>query len=266
MTGDLAHIAGAFDDRAARYGRNEWHRTYAEALVARAALHPGQRVLDAGTGTGFAAMAIATRIAPDGHVVAVDVSSGMLDRARAAVLEAGLPGVEILEGDATSLPGFADGTFDVVLSSAALLYMPVEAALREWYRLLKRGGQVGFSGMRAGSPPAGRLFRECAAAYGLHLDDPSEPLGSEDRCRAVLHAAGFSAVEVLPGHIVFGPADLEMAWESNLRSARHGAVRSLDRDQQADMQRRFEDARRDAQVTDPDGFARADVLYAFGVK
>jgi ubiquinone/menaquinone biosynthesis C-methylase UbiE len=255
-------IAKAFDQRSARYGRNQWHRAYAEAFVALAPLQPGQRVLDAGTGTGFAALAIAARVAPGGRVVAADISAGMLERARIAVAEAGASSIEFIEADATSLPAFPDGSFDVVLSSAALLYMPVDRALREWRRLLTPGGHVGFSTMRAGFPAAGQLFRACAAEYGLSLSDPSEPLGSEERCCDVLEAAGFKEPSVLPGQVTFSPEDLEMAWESNLRSANHLVVQSLNDEQQAEMRRLFETARLHAQADDP-AFNRADVLFAF---
>ena len=49
---ELHRIAELFDARAARYARDDWHRRYAEQLVAITPLRPGDRVLDAGTGTG----------------------------------------------------------------------------------------------------------------------------------------------------------------------------------------------------------------------
>ena len=152
-----------------------------------------------------------------------------------------------------------------MLSSAALLYMPVADALREWRRLLAPGGHVGFSTMRAGFPAAGELFRACAAEYGLSLSDPSAPLGSEERCCEVLEAAGFVHPSVVPGHVTFSDDDLEMAWESNLRSANHLEVQALTAEQQADMRQLFETARRHAQADDP-AFSRAEVLYAFARK
>jgi len=266
VTDDQRTIAAAFDERSARYGRNQWHRVYADALVALTPLQPGQRVLDAGTGTGFAALAIAPRVAPGGRIVAVDVSAGMLERARAAVSAAGIASIELVEGDATTLPAFADGSFDVVVCSAALLYMPIDRTLQEWHRLLDTGGHVAFSSMRAGSPAAGRVFRACAAEYGLILDDPSAPLGSEDRCRDALRAAGFRDPHVAAGEIMFSAGDLEMAWESNLRSAAHAPVRSLGEQPQEMMRQRFEAARRREEAGDPEGFARAHVLYAFARK
>jgi SAM-dependent methyltransferase len=263
---EIRAIAAAFDERARNYSRNEWHRHYAERLVELASLKPGQRVLDAGAGTGFAAIAMARRVGPYGHVVAVDISLGMLEQARTAIEAAGTLGIELLQADATDLPPFSSSTFDAVICAAGLLYMPVEQALREWHRLVKPDGVVGFSTMRAGSPPAGRLFRECAEAFGVILGDPSGELGSEERCRSALEAAGFSRVIIIPEHLHLSASDLALAWESNLRSAAHSAVRELSVPDQEALRVRYDEALRRAREVDELSFTRADVLYAFGRK
>jgi SAM-dependent methyltransferase len=190
----------------------------------------------------------------------------MLEQARIAIEAAGTPGIELLQADATDLPPFPSSTFDAVICAAGLLYMPVEKALREWHRLVKPDGVVAFSTMRAGSPPAGRLFRECAEAFGVILGDPSGELGSEDRCRTALETAGFRGVTVIPGHLHLSTSDLALAWESNLRSAAHSAVRELTAVDQEALRVEFEQAVRRAREKDELSFTRADVLYAFGRK
>lgn len=265
MGDDNETIRATFDERAAGYSGGEWHRIYAERLVALAGLRPGQAVLDAGAGTGFATIAIARRAGPTGRVVAADLSTSMLAHAREAVAAERLANVEIVEGDATGLGRFPAASFDAVICAAALLYMPVASALAEWHRLLVPAGTVGFSTMRAGSPPAGQLFRDCAAAFGLTLTDPSAALGSEERCRAALAAAGFRDHVVVAEHIDFSPADLARAWDSNSRSASHTAVRQLRDDDRELLRVQYEEALRTRLAADP-AFARAQVLYAFGVK
>ena len=126
---DTKGIAEIFNARAEKYVNDAWHRRYAEALVNVTPLRSGHRVLDAGTGTGFAASAIAHRIGPGGRVVGVDLSPAMLERARNMIASAQLQNVELIEADATELPNFAASTFDAVLCSAGLLYMPVAKAL-----------------------------------------------------------------------------------------------------------------------------------------
>jgi ubiquinone/menaquinone biosynthesis C-methylase UbiE len=254
-------IAAAFDERAPRYGESDWHRASAERLVDLCDLKPRARVLDAGTGTGFAALHAARRVGPDGHVVGVDVSAGMLEAARAAAAAAGAANVELLRCDATALTGFADGTFDAVLSATSLIYIPVVEGLREWHRLLREGGLLGFSTMRAGFPLGARLFRSCAAEFGLSLDDPCAPLGSRDACLAAVAEAGFTSAEVFVEDVAFSTRDLDRAWESNLRSAAHDAVRALPVAALAGLERRYRTDLAAAVAADPGRLLHSTMLY-----
>lgn len=264
MASNVSDIASTFDARAANYSRNDWHRRCAERLVELCRLRRGAHVLDAGTGTGFAALAAARRVGDDGRVVGVDVSAGMLREARAAASAGALSNVEFQEADATRLSDFAADSFDAVTCAAALLYMPVAEALRAWRRVLKPGGLIAFSSMQAGSPPAGRIFRECAAAYGLALADPSAPLGTSAACRSILEAHGFDVADIVSETIDFSTQDLTLAWESNLRSAAHEPVQTLSAADRAALQRDYLDALARALRDDPAALARAGILYAIG--
>lgn len=258
----LPEVALSFDSRAGNYARNEWHRRYAERLVALARLRPGDRVLDAGTGTGFAALAAARAVGPAGRVLGVDISPGMLRQAaRAAV---GLANLEWHEGDALHLPQFSAGAFDAILCASALLYMPAHDALREWRRLLRPEGLVAFSTMRAGAPAAARIFRECANEFGVTLHDPSEMLGSEPACRRALETAGFAVVNVVSETVDFTDRDLTLAWESNFWSAANSAVQRLGAAEQRALERLYLDALARSARENPRQLSQADVLYAFG--
>ena len=266
MVDDLRTIAASFDQRAARYSTVEWHRAYARRFVELASLEPGQRVLDAGAGTGFATIEIARRVGEAGKVIAVDVSAGMLAQLQIAMDAAHLSHVELLQDDATHLPELPGATFDAVLCSSALLYMSANPALREWHRVLKPRGIIGFSTMCADSPPPGRMFRECARAFGLSLEDPSAALGSEERCREALRSAGFDEVTVIPGEIQLSPTDLLVAWESNVRSAAHAPVRELSQEEQDGLRERYEAALGGALIADAKALTTGGVLFAFARK
>ena len=259
-------IAASFDARAAAYNGNDWHRLSAAHVVEFCRLETGSRVLDAGTGTGFAAIAAARAIGATGQVVAVDLSSGMLDVARARGSGPDEAPIQWVCGDAANMPSCITATFDGVLASAALLYMPAAAALAEWHRLLRPGGVVAFSSMRAGYPLAGQLFRECAASFGYHLADPSEALGSEAACQAALRHAGFSDISVVTHVLPFTTQDVGLAWESNLGSAGHAEVHAATSEQLAAMRAAFESALVRAEQQHPGSASTTEVLFAKGTR
>lgn len=261
---DTHEIAESFNARAGRYAGDDWHRRYAEQLVDVTPILPGDRVLDAGTGTGFAACAIARRVGPAGRVIGVDLSPGMLAQARRSLEAARIANVDLVEGDATELRDVPASSFAAVVCSAGLLYMPIAKALSAWHRVLKPNGVMAFSTMMAGSPSAGRIFRACAATFGVDLKDPSEALGTEERCEAALEAAGFDRVEVHAGHVAFETVDSTLAWEANFRAAGHAAARILSLADQEELRQQFVRAYEAAMRGDRATHARAGVLFAIG--
>lgn len=100
-----------------------WDRSFVPAtdelrrfLVDAARLQPGERLLDVGTGTGAAALLAARRVGTSGRVLGIDMSSGMLAKARAKASGRGLTNVEFRKMDATTLR-LPSESFDVVISS-----------------------------------------------------------------------------------------------------------------------------------------------------
>ncbi len=113
-----------------------------EAVVERAALKPGERVLDLGTGTGSVAVHAAAMVGRDGSVIGNDISSDMLLLAKQRVTDLGLENVEFREGRAEAIPA-EDSTFDVVLASLSLMYViDRAAAAREIARVLRPAGRL----------------------------------------------------------------------------------------------------------------------------
>jgi len=138
---DPAEVAAMFDEVAARYdltntvlslGQDRgWRRAVARAL----GLRPGQRVLDLAAGTGTSSAALARSGA---DVVGCDFSLGMLQVGR----RAGHEGVDLVAGDALSLP-FADDSFDAVTISFGLRNTAdVDRALEEMLRVTRPGGRL----------------------------------------------------------------------------------------------------------------------------
>ncbi|GAA3382054.1 methyltransferase domain-containing protein [Cryptosporangium minutisporangium] len=110
---------------------------WAHRLVDAAAVTSGTSVLDVACGTGVVARTAADRVGPAGSVVGVDLNEAML-----GVAERVRPDLEWRLGDACALP-FDDGSFDVVLSQAALMFVGDRAtALREMGRVSRADGRV----------------------------------------------------------------------------------------------------------------------------
>ena len=132
-----AFEAAGWDERAITYQRALLPVTslIIEPLLDGAAVGPGQRVLDVGSGPGYVAAAAAARGAT---AVGVDVADGMVALARTLH-----PGIEFVHGDAEHLQ-FTDASFDAVVANFAVLHLGrPERAAAEFARVLAPGGEGG---------------------------------------------------------------------------------------------------------------------------
>jgi ubiquinone/menaquinone biosynthesis C-methylase UbiE len=112
-----------------------------EALCEAVDLQAGARVLDVACGNGNASLAAARRW---GNVTGLDYVPALLRRAADRARAEGLA-LELVEGDAERLP-FADGCFDVALSTYGIMFAPdQEQAAREIVRVVKPGGTIGLA-------------------------------------------------------------------------------------------------------------------------
>jgi len=102
------------------------------------------RALEIGAGTGYFSLNL-LRAGVVGEAVATDISPGMLRKLEHSADELGLA-VETSACDAADLP-FEDGSFDLVFGHAVLHHLPdLDAAFREFRRVLRPGGVVAFCG------------------------------------------------------------------------------------------------------------------------
>jgi SAM-dependent methyltransferase len=110
---------------------------FSAAVADLAALGPGQRVLDVACGTGVLARTAAKRVGPSGAVLGLDASPEMLAVARRLNCA-----IEWIEGRAEALP-LGDASVDAVVSQFGLMFFDDRvAALREMWRVLRRGGAL----------------------------------------------------------------------------------------------------------------------------
>jgi ubiquinone/menaquinone biosynthesis C-methylase UbiE len=117
-------------------------RAIKSRVLARARLAGGEDVLDLGCGTGTLAVA-AARATPRARIFGLDADPAILARARRKAAVAELD-IGFDEGRSTALP-YADGSFDVVLSTLFFHHLPDEAkqqTARELVRVLRPGGRL----------------------------------------------------------------------------------------------------------------------------
>jgi arsenite methyltransferase len=105
-------------------------------------LERGVRVLDMGCGAGTDLLLAAMHAGTDGRAIGVDMTEGMVARARAGAREAGLANVEVRMGEVTALP-VDDGGVDVLISNGVFNLVPDKArALAEMFRVVAPGGRL----------------------------------------------------------------------------------------------------------------------------
>lgn len=159
--------------------------------TALAELHPGEVVLDLGSGGGIDVLLSAKRVGPGGFVYGVDMTDDMLKLAEKNKAESGVQNVRFLRGHIEDIP-LPDNTVDVVISNCVInLASDKWQVLREAFRVLKPGGRFAVSDVVAqGDLPDG-LRADMEAWVGCvagALD--------ENEYRRLLIAAGFGDVEI----------------------------------------------------------------------
>jgi ubiquinone/menaquinone biosynthesis C-methylase UbiE len=174
-----------------------------ERLCEAVDLRSGERVLDVAAGNGNATLAAGRRF---GEVTSTDYVAALLERARERA-DAERLCITFQEADAEALP-FADGSFDVVLSTFGVMFTPnQEKAAGELARVCRRGGRIGLANW---TPEGfiGQLFR----IIGRHVPPPA---GIKS---PALWGAQERLEELFPGHTVRATSQI---YNFRYRSAAH---------------------------------------------
>ena len=141
--------AGSYYDRIARFYELTFKiNGYGRSLDAYFQAHPlpvsrGQRILDAGCGTGLLTMALLRSIRFPVAITALDLSSTSIAAARKSLYysDGRKRDVTFTQGNMLCLP-FADESLDLVVTSGALEYVPLADGLAELARVIVPGGHL----------------------------------------------------------------------------------------------------------------------------
>ena len=158
-----------------------------------AALKTGETVLDLGSGGGFDVFLASRQIGDAGHVIGVDMTPEMLEKARDNAVRGGYANVEFRLGEIEHLP-VADNSVDVILSNCVInLSTDKPAVFREAFRVLKSGGRLAISDVVATVPLTDELQNDVALHTGCMG-------GAEtiDTLESILGELGFTAIQIQP--------------------------------------------------------------------
>ena len=159
-------------------------------------LHPGETVLDLGSGGGIDVLLSARRVGPTGKVYGLDMTDEMLALARENQRKAGVTNVEFLKGDIEHIP-LPDESVDVIISNCVInLASDKQRVLREAFRVLRPGGRFAVSDVVV----RGEVPTEIRRSVELWVGCVAGALG-DDEYRARLADAGFADVSVEPWRV-----------------------------------------------------------------
>ncbi len=209
---DAAEVGTIFG--AGLYGADEHSELPADAVAASlgcgnptavADLHPGERVLDLGSGGGIDVLLSARRVGPEGFAYGVDMTDEMLALAEANKAKAGVTNVEFLKGTIEDIP-LHDAAVDVVISNCVInLSADKPAVLAEMFRVLVPGGRIGISDVVAED----HLTAAERAERGSHVG---------------CIAGALSKKEYLDGLAAAGFVDASVAFTHEVADGMHGAI------------------------------------------
>jgi len=180
--------------------------------VALAEIREGETVLDLGSGAGIDLLIAAKLVGPRGRVIGVDMTSEMIERARANAAAAGLTNVEVREGIIEALP-VEDASVDLVISNCVINLSPEKARVfREIHRVLRPGGRFSISDIVAEPMPS--WMKEENLLYSACISGAIP----EASYLAGLREAGLVDVAVREG-LVYGASEIKALLGAGMEGA-----------------------------------------------
>jgi arsenite methyltransferase len=160
--------------------------------TATAHLRPGEVVVDLGSGGGLDVFLAAKLVGPTGRAIGIDMTTAMIERARANAHTGGYDNVEFYQSTIDQIP-LPDASVDCVISNCVLNLAPDKPAVfREIARVLKPGGRVAVSDIALKHELPEAVAQSLAAYVGCI----SGAIKIEDYKNGLL-AAGFEHVEIV---------------------------------------------------------------------
>lgn len=159
-----------------------------------AAIRPGERVLDLGSGAGMDSFLAALATGPEGQVLGLDMTDAQRHKAQRLAEEAGFANVAFHAGHIES-PPFDDGSVDVAISNGVInLSADKPRVFAEAARVLRPGGRLALADIVTEAPLPEKVTCN-ATLWAACIGGASQV----DDYRAAIEAAGFE-VQALREH------------------------------------------------------------------
>jgi len=160
--------------------------------TATAHLRAGEVVVDLGSGGGLDVFLAAKMVGPTGRAIGIDMTTAMIERARANAQAGGYTNVEFYQSTIDQIP-LPDASVDCVISNCVLNLAPDKPAVfREIARVLKPGGRVAVSDIALKH----ELPEVVAQSMAAYVGCIAGAIKIEDYKNGLL-AAGFEHVEIV---------------------------------------------------------------------
>lgn len=220
------------------------------ALVDALRLQPGERVLDACSGTGASAIPAAHAVGPTGHVDAIDIADDLLARARTRAAADGLTNIDFRCADATALPA-PDTPYDVLSCAFGVFFLPdMDNAVRGLLDQIP-GGRIGVAVWHKGAlTEFTATFFEQVAVLNAQLQPTAGVRSGSDEPRPINRIetvplitdwlTSLGVVDVRTRVLSLPvPCTDEFAWSMILGSGLRGALGGFSDDQRELLRRNF---------------------------
>jgi ubiquinone/menaquinone biosynthesis C-methylase UbiE len=262
-------IASLYTRRSLDYDSSDWHEQIARKLVDYSSIHLDARILDVATGTGMVAFYAESRIGSQGSVIGIDISEGMIERAKAKAITAGIQNIRFELGDAENTD-FKPNSFDYIFCGSAFIWMTdLFAALVHWRELLKPNGKLGLHAFSENAFITGVVAQSVLTRYGVKYL-MNKPTGTVEKCQALLGQAGYRNIEIKidSGGSYISLQDAKNAWLNSSFPAPGqypSPLADLSPEQLADAQADYE---RELESLNTESGIWSDMttLYVFGEK
>jgi ubiquinone/menaquinone biosynthesis C-methylase UbiE len=203
------NVCEKYDDNSLRFFINS-----AKHLVSILPLNGTEYILDAGTGTGNAAIEFAKKF-PNAKIVGIDFSNGMLSRAKEKVLKENLKNISFVNMDMQDMT-FQNEIFDVINCSFGIFFIEdMIGLINKMKEKLKKQGLLVVTTFHEGTfLPLSKLFYNRIQEYGFNVTGSSwKKIGTEKGLKELLISAELSDINIVREKVGYYLYDVNEWWQ-----------------------------------------------------